>query len=389
MTHVYKIRTIRRLCLAAVACIAVSACGGGKYKPPEPAKLEKFEQSVVLSEQWELDSGHSFENNLSTLQPAFADGRIYAATLNGRLSALDSGSGSRIWSVETGEALSAAVGASENLLAVVTESGDVVGRSPDSGAELWRHPLGRVVIGTPVVFRGGVFIRSIDGSLVGLDAATGEQLWAGEFDQPNFTLRSTAPLHTYGDSIVVGNASGQVVGFDADVGITNWKISTGARRLGDVERLENANTSSIIIGHTLYAAALPDSLVAYDLRNLQRLWSATKPIGNRIAGGSLHIFAVGGNSEIFAVDRLSGEQIWSQPALLHRGIAAMAQVGNYLVAADNLGVMHVISVDSGEFVGRLNTRKRVISEGLYSQGEVLHAAFRSGELRAYSIAVAK
>ncbi len=381
----YSISTVAKFGAAAAFCLILASCGG-TYKPPEPAKLESIEPTVFLKQLWQKDLGGEVENNLSSLHPAYVGSTIYAATLSGTIMALERSSGEQLWSVDTGERLSAAVGASETTLAVVSESGDVIAYSAIDGSQMWRHPIGRAVIDPPLLYLGGVFVRPIEGELVAIDAATGERLWKAEFDQPRFTRRSTATMQGYGNSVAVGNASGQMLGFDVDVGLINWQINTGPRRLSDAERLENVNVKFEIVGNSLYAVALPDNLVAYDLRSNNELWATKLPLEAMLETSTLRVYAGGSKDELHAFDRIDGSKLWSLDKLIHRGIVDMAYVEDYLVVADGLGFIHIILPQTGELVGRLRVRNRVIFDGLDVQDDTLFVNLRSGSVLAYAIA---
>ena len=385
----YKTRTILKAGFIFAACLALVSCGGNKIKPPEPAKLQRIETRVVFNQLWEHDSAQPLEDNLSSLQPEYVAGRAYVTTLGGRMSALDLATGNLIWQVDINDNVSAATGASEDVVVVVTEDGKVVARSAHNGALIWEHPVDRAIVGTPLVYRQGVYVRSIDGVVVGIDLKSGSELWKTVYDQPNFMLRDSVKLFGYGENVVIGNAGGQIAAYDADVGILNWDISSGVPRQGNVERLDNVNSNLLIAGNTLYATALPDKLISYDLRNLGRLWSRSGEISNRLTASSLQVFGVGDDNELFAIDRVEGIDMWNQRALLHRGVADMAVVGDYLVVADNLGVMHALLAATGEFAGRLSDKKRVIAGGLHAQSGTLYVSYRSGELRAYSLVLAR
>lgn len=66
---------------------------------PLPSVTNQFTPSTA----WSTSVGHGTGEFYSSLHPAFADGIIYAADRNGTVSALNTGDGKAIWSVNLAE----------------------------------------------------------------------------------------------------------------------------------------------------------------------------------------------------------------------------------------------------------------------------------------------
>lgn len=138
--------------------------------------------------------------------PTIAGGMIFAGAPNGRVYALDAGSGCVRWAVETGARVRTAItvariqAASGPLTAAFFGDGRANAWAVDAatGKQLWKVKVddfpGAGITGSPVFYAGRLYVpvrgndevSAIDpayqccrfrGSLVALDAATGKQIW--------------------------------------------------------------------------------------------------------------------------------------------------------------------------------------------------------------------
>ena len=66
------------------------------------------------------------------------------------------------------------------------------------------------------------------------------------------------------------------------------------------------------------------------------------------------IFVVDNTSNVYALDRRNGVELWSQGLLKQRSLTAATPVGEYVVVGDNWGYLHWIEKESGEVVARLD-----------------------------------
>jgi outer membrane protein assembly factor BamB len=109
--------------------------------------------------------------------PLQAAARVFAATASGQLVALDEHTGQRQWSVDTGHPLySSALAFGEGLLYAPSRGREVVAVEAASGQVRWTRPIGEL-LAAPAVDRGAVLAGTVDGDLVVLAAASGEE-WA-------------------------------------------------------------------------------------------------------------------------------------------------------------------------------------------------------------------
>src|SRR3546814_8322929 len=86
--------------------------------------------------------------------PAIADGRVYAAAVEGGVQAFDLQTGATLWTFDSDLALSGGPGVGDGLVVVGSLEGDVIALDAGTGAERWRAKVENEVIAAPAVGQG-------------------------------------------------------------------------------------------------------------------------------------------------------------------------------------------------------------------------------------------
>jgi quinohemoprotein ethanol dehydrogenase len=158
--------------------------------------------------------------------PIVIDGVLYTSGNWGRVYALDAATGREIWTYD-----------------------------PQVDAQWGRYACCDVVNRGVAVWKGRVYVASLDGYLHALDAATGHLLWKADTltarGEKDFHYFSTGAPVIAGDLVVIGNggadfkgARGSISAYDAGSGALHWRFFTVPRdpKLGpqDQAHLEQA-----------------------------------------------------------------------------------------------------------------------------------------------------
>ena len=146
----------------------------------------------------------------------------------------------------------------------------------------------------PVVSDGMVLVHTSNGQLQALNETDGAVKWTVNLDMPALSLRGeSAPATAYGAAIVGGD-NGRVSAVLMQQGQMIWqqRIST-ATGPTEIDRLNDVDTTPIIVNGVVYALAYNGNLTALDLRSGQIMWKREL--------GSVNDFIVDGN-RIYLVD---------------------------------------------------------------------------------------
>jgi outer membrane protein assembly factor BamB len=233
--------------------------------------------------------------------PYAADGRIYVVDGDGIAHAFQASDGQPIWM--SGQPID---GASPPTLAngrlyIGTAASSVIALDPATGAELWQAkvaPNGQG-IRAPAVGDDLLVAVADDGSVTGVDAATGTIRWTNDIgDDPLGT-----PVVT-GDRVYVGSSSeaqsGRLIALDPDDGSEQWRID------------QNVYSPSIY-GAMGYTGSPVGTIVATDVVSGTTSWTAQTHGQTRapaVTDAAVYV-PVDGGRQIVALDRATGGLLWT------------------------------------------------------------------------------
>lgn len=349
--------SVALLCLVALGgCSTVKGWFDGRKsdgKPSEPMALTDITPSVTVSELWSANAGKG-EGRLGVRQgPVVADGRVYAAALEGGVRAFDLQTGQPVWNYASKLRLSGGPGSGDGLVVVGGLDGEVIALDAATGAEKWQAKVNSEVIAAPAVGMGMVFVRSNDGRVTALDAASGERRWFWAHEVPLLSLRGNdAPVLGPG-YLFVGNDDGTVTALAGNDGRPLWDQAV-AQPEGrtELDRMADVDGTPVLDGTTLYASSFKRQTIAIDAPSGRPMWTSEHGGANRIGVASDRLVVSDSNGSVFALDKAGGSALWQQPGLARRNLTAPVVQGDYAVVGDYDGYLHWLKLDNGEFAAR-------------------------------------
>lgn len=377
----------RRVLVLACAALLVAACGKSKKENIEPpAELVDFTPSATVDEIWSNGLGDGEEKLGLRQHPVLADGRVYAADLEGRVHAIDAASGNRLWEAETELRLSGGPGYGEGTLVVGSLDGDVVALNPDDGTERWRAKVSSEVVSTPAVGSGVVVVRANDGRLYGFNATDGVRKWVYDRGLPSLTLRGNGtPLVAQG-TVFAGYDNGQVVALRLEDGVQQWEqtVAVGEGRT-EIDRMVDIDGEIVVDGTEVFAAAYNGQVLAISLEGGRPLWNRelSAYTGLTLAGDKLLVTDIDGT--LWALDRATGTAAWKNDTLAHRWLTTPAVQGDYAVVGDIEGYLHWMSLTDGTLAARERLARDPIRATPQVSDGVLYAVSTDGKLGAFRL----
>jgi outer membrane protein assembly factor BamB len=385
----------KRILVLTALAVALSGCSSIKNifgkdkddgKPTDPAELVDFTPAATVTKLWSASAGKG-ENRLGVRQgPEIADGRVYAAAVEGGVRAFDLQTGKLVWSHDSDLRLSGGPGVGDGLVVVGSLDGHVLALDAATGAEKWQAKVPNEVITAPAVGQGFVLVRSNDGRVSAFDANTGERRWFSNKDLPSLTVRGNAPV-TLGPGIAfVNNDDGTLSAMALNDGRPMWTQIVGVPEgRTELDRMADADGPAILDGTTIFATSFKQETVAIDGPSGRPIWTRDNGGvgGLGLAPGSVVVSDRDGT--VWALDKSTGAPVWSNVTLARRSLTAPTVQGDYVVVGDFDGYLHWLRLDNGELAMRERAGGKAVRAKPALADGILVVQNVDGELSAFRV----
>ncbi len=385
--------TLRIALLAAVValsgCTTVKGWFGDKNDAKaarKPAELVEFTPSATVTRLWSAKAGDGDEKLGLTQGPVVADGRVYAAAIEGGVRAFDLQTGALVWQHKTDLEISGGPGAGEGLVVFGTLDGDVVALDSATGTERWKAKLISEVIAAPAIAQGVVVVRSNDGRVTAFDITDGKRRWFWNRDLPRLTVRGNdAP--TFGPGVVfVGNDDGTVASLALTDGRPLWDQAVGQPDgRSELDRMADVDGSPVLDGTTLFASSYKKQTIAIEAPSGRPLWAQDHGGAGRVGLASDRVVVADPAGVVWALDKNGGSAMWQQAGLARRSLSGAAVQGEFAVVGDYDGYLHWLRLDNGDFGARVRAGRDPINAAPVVSDGILLVQTASGDLSAWRV----
>lgn len=398
--------------LIALLAVSLSGCATvsdwfADDEELEVRRLKPIEAAFQPTVKWDLDVGDGVQDYFSRLAPAVAYGKVFAASRDGIVVAIDPETGKVIWEKDfanydnyslkkallwySNRAVSAKIsgGLSVAYQSVFfgTEDGYVYALEEASGELKWKVGVKGEVISAPAVDGGVVLVNTTSGHLIALNPENGQQKWMTESDVPPLTLRGVSAPAADSGGALVGTPSGKLQVSILETGLVAWETQiaspSGATEL---ERIVDIDVKPLVFGGNVFVISYNGTLSAVELRTGQVVWTREYGSYRNISIDGNRLFVVDAKSNLYAIDRRSGVELWSNVTLKDRNITSATPHGNHVVVGDKYGFVHWFTQDEGKLVAQLEVgnddEDEAIFTGPVSDGNTLYVKTREGKLAA-------
>ena len=384
---------LRLLAGATLAVALLSGCStvkdvlGGRNKDTanQPTALAEIAPSVSVSRLWTASAGKG-EGRLGVGQhPAIAEGRVYAAALDGGVHAFDLATGAVAWTFASELPLSGGPGAGDGLVVVGSLEGDVIALDAATGAQKWTAKVGNEVLAAPAIGGGLVFVHSNDGRLTAFDAASGQRRWFHSADMPALTVRGSGGVSVGPGIVMLASDNGKVTALNAADGSPLWAIAVAEPEgRNELERMADVDGVPVLDNTVLFATSHRNKTVAIDGPSGQLMWSSDNGGARGLGLSNSAVVISDRNGNVVALDRNTGGALWTQPGLLNRNTSAPAVQGDYAVVGDLDGVVHWLRLADGAFAARQTLGGAIVGKPVVADGIVV-VQTAEGQVAAFAL----
>jgi outer membrane protein assembly factor BamB len=209
--------------------------------------------------QWQKTIGRSESS------PLIVGRRLYVGDWDGRVWAIDAGSGRTLWVRRpTHAAIKGALAYTGGRLYVGAYDGAVYCLGARRGRLVWRAKAQRRLFGdaqfysTPALAYGRVYIGGTDGKVYSFGATTGKRIWS--HSTGGYVYASPA---VWNGLVFIGSYSKRFYAFDAATGDVRWTFKANGQISG----------SPTVVGDVVYFATLKRRTYALAARTGKQLWT--------------------------------------------------------------------------------------------------------------------
>jgi outer membrane protein assembly factor BamB len=381
--------------LVVSAVVGLGGCGWMKSKSSKreniapPKALTELTPSLKVQRLWDGSVGDGAGKSGLRVGPSVVNGKLYAAGVDGDVAALDAMSGKTLWHKGSKFAFTGGPSVDGDVLIVGTLNGEVVAYDASNGADRWNTTVSAEVVSAPAVSLGTAVVRSNDGHLFGLDTKDGSRKWVYDRTSvPLLTLRGNGPPLIDGSVVYDGTDGGKVLALRLDNGGTVWeqRVALGEGKT-EVERLGDSDGGLVLDSGVLYAAGHRGSVMAMAANLGRQVWTRELSSYTGVAVSASQVYAVDTDSNLWALDRVSGSSMWKTDVFQHRWLSEPAAQGEYAVVGDIEGYVHWLAAADGKEVARERLSKNPIRARPVVVGDTVYVEDEQGRIGAYRVAL--
>lgn len=403
--------TASRLRGASLILLAVAMTGCGTIKgwfndtkkeniePPTPL-AENFSPTIGVQKLWSERIGKGAEKTGALMRPAYADGKLYAASTTGVVAAYDAATGKTLWSKQLGSRRGFLIHRGSNsvrwgggpsvdgdLVVVGTLEGTVQAFNAGDGAERWTAQVTSEVIAPPAIGGGMVYVRTNDGHIVGLDRADGLRKWVYDRSTvPLLSLRgNSAPVFVDG-VVYSGEDNGKIIALRASDGALLWEqvLSPGEGRT-EIDRLQDVDGQIAVADSIVYAAGYRGQTAALSAQTGRPVWTHDVGSDGGVALSASQVYLTDADANVYALDLRTGSSQWKQDALKYRWLGEPSVQGDAVVVGDLEGWVHWLSINDGKLLARERVSKAPIRSAPVVVGDTVYVETIYGDIAAYRV----
>lgn len=369
--------------------------GGPDHRIAHPALGGELTQVFVI----DIGEGDSRRARI-TADPVIAGGVIYTLDARTTVTAVAT-TGQVLWTrdVKRGrdnaaDASGGGVTVGGGTVYVTTGFGEITALDAATGAVRWVQDLDAPAV-APATLRGDlVYVVARDSTAWALEARNGRVSWQvrGTPSTANFD-RGAAPAANE-DLAIFPFPSGEVVATFPEGGLRRWSTVISGDRLGRVaSQINDIGGDPVIDGQRVYVGNFGGRVVALDIVDGTRLWTAPEGALGPVWPAGDALFLINDVNQLVRLDALSGQPVWriSLPNFQEGRTARQSSVvghygpilaGGRLIVSSSDGLVRQFDPTSGALVGTVEIAGGAASSPIVA-GETLYVVSKSGQLHAF------
>jgi outer membrane protein assembly factor BamB len=350
---------------------------------------------------WSTDigKGNSRQYRISAT-PIVADGRVFAMDAATGLTAVST-AGAKLWSIDLAPAGARGPAVSGGGIAygggrvfAATGNGEVVAIDPASGGVVWRQKLGAPAGSAPTVEDGIVYVVGRDSTAWAINAKDGKVEWkvAGAASVTGM-IGAGSPVVTP-RTVLFPYGTGELVAALKKGGLQLWSASIVGARLGrGYTGVTDIAGDPVVDGAVTYVGNQSGRVSAIETATGKVIWSAREAAYGAVlpVGGS--VFLISDEAKLVRLDATTGDVIWGidMPYYTTNKEKKRAAItahygpvlaGGRLIVASGDGMIRMFNPADGALAGTVQLSGGAASAPALAGG-VMYVVSRNGQLQAF------
>lgn len=188
--------------------------------------------------------------------------QVFVASLEGKLSAIDTRSGILNWAfIPAGKKIKpirSSPATDGNIVVAGSDDGNLYAVDIDNGKLKWKFKTEKSIFSSPSIVGNVVLFGSLDGNYYCVNILDGNLIWKKNFSAPIYSSQAASDSFVY-----VGASDGVLRCLDISDGTQKWSFKAQS----------NFYAAPLISGNILYIGSLDKNLYAIDVRTGNLVWS--------------------------------------------------------------------------------------------------------------------
>jgi outer membrane protein assembly factor BamB len=335
-----------------------------------------------------------------TAEPVVAGGIVYTVDARATVTATTV-DGQPVWSRDLTPSRDRARDASGGAVMVgggrvyaTTGFGEITSLDAVTGDVVWVQDLDAPVNASATLRGELVYVVGRDSTAWALDVNDGRIRWQQSGTPSVANFGGGASPAVAGETVILPFPSGEVIAAYPAGGIRRWTAVVSGDRLGSAAALvTDIAGDPVIMGDRVYVGNFGGRIVALDLKDGSRIWTAGEgalspvwPVGNAV-------FLINDVNELVRLDANTGNPVWridlpnftSGRTSRQRSVYAHygpVLAGGRLIVTSSDGVIRQFDPASGALIGTVDLPGGAASAPVVA-GQVLYVVSKSGKLHAF------
>ena len=281
-----------------------------------------------------------------------------------------------------------------SVLLATTGFGEVVALDAATGGEIWRQDLDAPGTSAPTVRGDLAYVVARDGRAWAIELTSGRIRWTQSGTPPEANFSGGAGAAVTADFAIFPFPTGEVLAAFPEGGLRRWStVVTGQRPGQAASNISDIAADPVIDGDRVYVGNFSGRVVALQIANGDRIWTATEGAVGPVWPAGDSIFMVNDLGELLRLDADDGTAIWrvalpgfeetrerrQKTRFAHYGPIL---AGNRLIVASSDGLIRQFDPTSGALVGTIEIAGGAASNPVVANG-TLYVVTNRGQLLAF------